>query len=164
MCIDYRSTGELQLKALIIKKGQKKKKNWKRIFFILSLQVKQPGGIIYKCSLCVQIHARRIFKCMFLNFSVSELLLEPPERGHFLTCLFNITEYFSKKKNNRKGPGKCEDFCILYLLMAIFYLKINCELFQTWSCVTADFSHVQDKIHVTEHYSHKPVLFDKAFM
>lgn len=33
MCIDYRSTGELQLKALIIKKGQKKKKKLKKNFF-----------------------------------------------------------------------------------------------------------------------------------
>lgn len=63
-----------------------------------------------------------------------------------------------------KDHEKGECLGIMLLLMTIFYLKVNCELFQTRNCATVDFSHVQDKIHVTEHYSFKPDLFGKAFM
>lgn len=55
-------------------------------------------------------------------------------------------------------------FRILLLLMIIFCLKVNCELCQTGNCVIVVFSHVPDKMHVTERYSFKSLLFGKAFM
>lgn len=100
--IDYKSRGKLQSKACIIKKGQDKV--GKKPVFVLSVQGKWQGGILYKCSLYIQPHRDRLSnECFKVPTFLSCCLNHLKGEGIFnlvvgFGVFFQITrKYFSNK-------------------------------------------------------------------